>query len=144
MKTTPVKLKSKRNKTKMAHKLKTNSPDAGTNLSLLDVGFEIDLVDGTVAIKDGQLVITKGSAIALTLPPPTAGLPTAAVPGDDGKVLRITSTTPFAHVITCSQGFNGKGASGTATFGAAKGNGMVLMAHQGQWYNVSQTGITYA
>jgi hypothetical protein len=128
----------------MPHKLKTTSPDAGTNLALLDVGFEIDLVDGTVAIKDGQLVITKATAIALTLPPPTAGLPTAATPGDDGKILRITSTTAVAHVITCSQGFNAKGSPGTATFGAAKGNGMVLMAHQGQWYNVSNTGITYA
>jgi hypothetical protein len=128
----------------MGHKIATTSPDQGTSASKLDDGFEIDLVDGTVAIKEGKIAITKATAIALTLPPPTAGLPTAAVPGDDGKILRITSTTAAAHVITCSQGFNAKGSSGTATFGAAKGNGMVLMAHQGQWYNVSNTGITYA
>jgi hypothetical protein len=128
----------------MGHKLKSTSPDQGTNLSLLDVGYENDGADGAVQIKEGQLVITKATAIALTLPAPTAGLPTAAIPGDDGKVLRITSTTAVAHVITCPQGFNGKGASGTATFGAAKGNGMVLMAQGGQWYNVSNTGITYA
>lgn len=126
------------------HKVKSNSPDQGTNMALLDVGFEVDAADGTVAIKDGQIVITKATAIALTLAPPTAGLPTAATPGDDGKILRITSATAVAHVITCSQGFNAKGSSGTATFGLAKGNGMVLMAYQGQWYNVSNTGITYA
>jgi hypothetical protein len=128
----------------MGHKISATSPDAGTNLAKVDVGYELDAVDGTVAIKDGQVVISKGSAIALTLPAPAAGLPTASTPGDDGKVLRIVSTTAFAHVVTCAQGFNGKGASGTATFGAAKGNGCELIAQGGQWYNLVQTGVTYA
>ena len=126
------------------NKLKAGSPDIGTNISLLDVGFEVDAVNGTVGIKDGQLVITDAAAIALTLNPPVAGLPTATPPGDDGKVLRIVSTTAAAHVITCSQGFNAKGASGTATFGAAKGNGLILISYQGRWYVLASTGITLA
>lgn len=128
----------------MGHKIATTSPDAGTNLSKVDVGYELDAVDGTVAIKDGQVVITKASAIALTLPAPVAGLPTLTPAGDDGRVLRIVSTTAVAHVVTCPQGFNAKGSSGTATFGAAKGNGMELIAQGGQWYNLAQTGVTYA
>lgn len=124
------------------HKIKTSSPDVGTNLAVFDLGYEEDLANGTVAIKEGVVVITKATAIALTLNPPTAGLPTAG--GDDGKVLRIVSITAAAHVVTCSQGFNAKGSSGTATFGAAIGNGAILVARGGQWYNNAQTGITYA
>jgi hypothetical protein len=120
-------------------KLAAKSPDQGTNLSTIDGAFslEVDAADGTVAIKEGNVLITKGSAIALTLAPPTAG-------ADDGKVLRIVSTTAFAHVVTCSDGFNAKASSGTATFGAAKGNAANLVAYNGHWYNFSEQGITYA
>jgi hypothetical protein len=126
----------------MSHKLKANSPDQGSSVALFDLGFEVDLVNATAAIKEGVLMITKGTAIALTLAPPVAGLPNAS--GDDGKVLRIVSTTAAAHVVTCSDGFNAKGSSGTATFGAAIGNAATLVAYNGHWYNVAQAGITYA
>jgi hypothetical protein len=93
--------------------------------------------DGAIAILMGSGMITKGSAAALTLAAPTATT-------DDYKVLRIASTTAFAHVITCPQGFNGKGASGTATFAASKGSSVTLVAYQGQWYVSANVGATLA
>src|SRR5260370_24350011 len=125
----------------MAHKLKAGSPDQGTNLAAFDLGFEVDLVNATIAVKEGVVVITKATPIALQLNAPVAGLPNAG--GDDGKILRIVSTTAQAHVVTSpTVGFNAKGASGTATFGAAIGNATTLVAYQGNWYNVAQQEIT--
>lgn len=97
--------------------------------------------DGAISIPTAgwsTFSITKGSAAALTLAAPTAGT-------DDGKILEIVSETAFAHVITCgTDGFNAKGSSGTATYGAAKGNVCRLMARNGHWWNMGNTGITYA
>lgn len=126
----------------MSHKIATNSPDASTNVGKLDLGYENLAGDGTVSIKDGREVISKATAAAITLPPPTAGLPTAG--GDDGKELTIVSSTAAAHVITCSQGFNGKGSSGTATFAASKGSSVTLVAFNGQWYVSANVGATLA
>ena len=82
--------------------------------------------------------ITKGSAAALTLAAPVAGT-------DDGKEIEIYSETAFAHVVTCaSEGFNGKGSTGTATFGAAKGNAMRVRARNGHWWSLNGLGVTYA
>lgn len=124
--------------------IKSNSPDQGTNVVAGDAPLTVYLVDATMTVKKGRAVITKSSAIALTLPAPVAGLPTDATPGDDGRMLEFISTTAAAHVVTCAQGFNGKGSSGTATLGAAKGNGFRIMAYGGQWYNAGNTGCTYA
>lgn len=126
----------------MPHKIAASSPDVNTNVGKLDLGFENIAGDGTVTIKDGREVLSKATAAAITLAPPTAGLPT--VGGDDGKELTIVSTTAVAHVVTCSQGFNGKGSSGTATFGLAKGNGITLVAFNGQWYVTANVGVTLA
>lgn len=99
--------------------------------------------DGAVGVVAGANAITKGSALAGTLAAPTAGAPEAG--GDDGAVIVIYSETAFAHVITCaSVGFNGKAASGTLTFGAAKGNGVTLLARNGQWWVLSNVGVTVA
>jgi hypothetical protein len=92
--------------------------------------------DGTVDIVNGTIYISKGSAAAITLAAPTDGT-------DDGKVLKFVSTTAYAHVITSPvDGFNAAGSSGTATFGAAKGNSIVLMALKGHWYVRSAIGIS--
>lgn len=94
--------------------------------------------DGAITIKRGAAYITKGSIAALTLAAPTAGT-------DDFKFLFITSTTAFAHVITSSvRGFNGKGSSGTLTWAAAKGNSIVLMAYNGDWWVFAPNGVTVA
>lgn len=127
----------------MSRKLSSSSPDVGTNFAVLDDGYQVLSADGAISIKDGVCVITKGTAVAATLAKPTAGAISAG--GDDGRILRVVSSTAAAHVITCStDGFNAKGSSGTATFGAAIGNGTTLIAYNGHWYNLAQTGITYA
>src|SRR4051812_5164046 len=99
--------------------------------------------DGAITAKTGTVMITKGSIAALTLAAPIAGNRDAG--GDDGKELCIQSTTAFAHVITSGvRGFNAKGSSGTATFAAAKGNGIYLVAWNGDWWVTSNVGVTVA
>jgi hypothetical protein len=90
--------------------------------------------DGAITQKLGTVTISKGSAAAMTLAAPTSGT-------DDGKHLTILSTTAFAHVVTGAAGFNG-GANHTATFGAAVGNMLKLVAIGGVWYEEPSTGIT--
>ena len=89
--------------------------------------------------RTGTLVRTyNGGAGAYALAAPTAG-------ADDYKILRIVSLSAQAHVVTCStDGFNAKGSSGTATFAAAIGNAVYLMAYNGHWYAVMKTGVTVA
>lgn len=96
--------------------------------------------DGALALPTGggsrTVTITKGSAAALTLAAPTT------VP--DGTTLTIVSTTAFAHTVTqTTPGFNGGGAaSDVATFGAAAGNSISLIATGGVWYVTNLTGVT--
>lgn len=95
-------------------------------------------VDGAIAIKSGVAYLTKATAGAYTLANPTAGV-------DDGKVVTILSVTAVAHTVTNPAGFNDGGAStDVATFGAAKGNNLVVTAYQGKWYVVTSVGITLA
>jgi hypothetical protein len=99
---------------------------------------QIASADGAINLKHGDVFITKGSAAALTLANPVAGT-------DDGKILRIVSTTAFAHTVSnaAGAGFNGGGAaSDVATFGAAKGNVLTVKAYQGVWYVTGSIGIT--
>jgi hypothetical protein len=95
--------------------------------------------DGAITAKSGNVLITKGSAAAITIAAPTAGT-------DDGKELVIVSTTAFAHTVTnTSPGFNNNGAgSDVGTFGAAKGNGLSLVAYNGAWYVIGNIGVTLA
>jgi hypothetical protein len=95
--------------------------------------------DGAITAKEGVVLITKGSAAALTLAAPTTGV-------DNGKVMRVVSTTAFAHTVTqTTPGFNGGGAgSDVGTFAAAAGNGLTLVAYQGTWYVTNNTGVTIA
>ncbi len=98
--------------------------------------------DGTVSIKSGAVYLQKGSAAAITLPAPVAGAPSAG--GDDGKRITIFSETAFAHVVTCAQGFNRKGASGTATASLAANNWFTVEARNGQYNVIGNTGFTLA
>jgi hypothetical protein len=105
--------------------------------------YNVASVDGAIALKSGSIFITKGSIAALTIAAPVAGAPSAG--GDDGKELVIVTETAFAHVITSgTDGFNAKGSSGTATFAAAKGNGVTLAARNGHWWVISNIGVTIA
>jgi len=97
--------------------------------------------DGAIAILVGLVLITKGSAAALTLAAPTPGGPGV---GDDGKHLSFMSTTAFAHVVTTPAN-KINGAKLTATFAAAVANNIEFIAYNGIWYvqNTPQ-GVTLA
>lgn len=92
--------------------------------------------DGAITIKSGVVFITKGSAAAITLADPTTGT-------DDGKELKIVSTTAFSHTVTNTTGFNGSG--GTYDVATSQ-NGLVgssspgdgqclhLVAYTAKWF----------
>lgn len=87
----------------------------------------------------GLAVITKGTAAALTLAAPVAGVP--AVGGMDGLLLSILSTTAAAHTVTApSNKING--GSAVITFSAAIANNATLRAYNGIWYVMGSTGAT--
>lgn len=107
--------------------------------------IQVLAADGAITIKSGKVIITKGSAAAITLAAPTAGL--LAAGGDDGKELEVYSTTAFAHTVTISGGLAGAGASAdVATYGAAAANRMRLFAYNGAWYlsGGAVVGVTFA
>lgn len=94
--------------------------------------------DGAIKITSGIVQITASSAATITIPDP---------PADDDGLLIIMSTTAQAHTVSnaAGSGFNAGGAgSDVATFGAAIGNNLVLVAIKGKWYVVTSTGITLA
>ena len=92
--------------------------------------------DAGIALTMGFVFITKSTAAALTLAAPAVA--------DNGKQLSIISTTAAAHTVTqASAGFNGAGASGdVATFGAAIGNSITLVAYDQKWWVINLTGVT--
>lgn len=95
--------------------------------------------DGAIQIRPGTVIVTKGSAAAITIANPTSGV-------HDFMEITILSVTAFAHTVTRSTtGFNNAGASGdVATFGTAAGNSMTIVAYQGVWYTKNLTGVTLA
>ena len=104
--------------------------------------FDVASADGAITIPTRgrkHVFITKASAAALKLAAPTATT-------HDGVEIVIVSTTAAAHTITGSTtGMNDLGTSGdVGTFGVAKGNGMTLVAYQGDWYVTSNIGVTLA
>lgn len=96
--------------------------------------------NGAITIKSGVALLTKADgAVAATLAAPT---PTT----DDGKILYIVSTTAQAHTITATTiGFNAADTAGdVATLGGAIGDGLVVVAYQGEWYVLAKTNATIA
>ena len=102
--------------------------------------------DGAAGIALNNFVdtyfITKGTAAAITLAAPTAGLPRKG--GHDGMRITFVSTTAAAHTVTnSSPGFNNNGGSSdVGTFGVAIGNGFTVEAYNGAWYVVSSVNVT--
>lgn len=89
---------------------------------------------GAIAQKSGVVTISKAGVAAMTLAAPTSG-------ADDGKELKIISLTAFAHTVVGAVGYSG-GSNKTATFAAAIGNLLRLIALGGVWYQLPSTGIT--
>lgn len=83
------------------------------------------------------VIITKGTAAALTLAAPTATT-------HDGVEIVFVSTTAAAHTVTATTiGFNaGDAASDVGTFGGAIGDGLACVAYQGEWYTTNNVNVT--
>lgn len=109
-----------------------NSPDASTVIgaALNAKATEKDTASGAIAIKNGKVWLSAGSALAMTLALPTAG-------ADDFKELLIISDAAQAHTVTTpSNGINGN--KHIATF-AALGDSITLVALGGVWYRTNTT-----
>lgn len=85
--------------------------------------------DGAISVASQVALLTKGTAQAMTLAAPTATT-------HDGVIIHIVSTTAAAHTITATTiGFNaGNTDSDVATLGGAIGDGLSVVAYQGEWY----------
>lgn len=93
---------------------------------------------GAITVAQSTVIITKtGSLAALTLAAPTAA--------QNGLVLRVLSSTAFAHTITATSliddGVTG-GSKTTATFGAFAGASIELVAYEGKWLVQSKNVVT--
>lgn len=100
---------------------------------------QIASASGAITITAGTVFITAGSAATLTLADPSVA--------DNGAILWIICHTAAAHVVTNAggAGFNDADTSGdVATFGAAIGNNLVLIAYDGIWHIVNNVGATVA
>ena len=95
--------------------------------------------DGAITISTGVVVLTKGSAAAITLAKPVAG--SAASGGQDGSRLLIVAGSAQAHVVT-GPASSINGTLHIGTFTAAIGNAFELVAYNGGWLAAVLNGVT--
>jgi hypothetical protein len=88
----------------------------------------LQAVDGAITHVGGTHALTKGSAGAYTLTPPTAG--------EEGTRIFLVSRSAFAHVVTLTEGLGGKGAAFDVMTFAAVGDGIELQADNLHWVPV--------
>lgn len=93
--------------------------------------------DGAITVQSGIVLLTKGSAAAITLAAPSS---------QDGTEITITSTTDFAHVVTVTGGmWDGTATTNTtATFPVVAGGAVTLVAFGTDWYVTNIQGVTVA
>lgn len=114
---------------------------SGTLSATIHAGASQDTItakstDGAIASAPGTIVITKGSALGSS----TLATPTTTT--HDGYILRIVSSTGYAHVVSVASGKVNGGSNTTLTFGAQIGNSITLIAYQGVWYVLGNVGVT--
>lgn len=91
----------------------------------------ITATNTTIAIKSGVVFIAPLSgAMAIVLPDPVNVI-------DDGNIIEIIAVLNAAHTVTSSCLFNATG--GTATFGGARGDSMILRAYNAVWWTSGNT-----
>lgn len=85
--------------------------------------------------------VNSAGADLMTLKAPNVG--DAFSGGDDGKIIRITSTTAFAHKITSPVTTLQTGLAGTTsiTFPAFAGASVTLKANAGKWQLIAFNGV---
>jgi len=93
--------------------------------------------DGAITIASGLVVLSKGSAAAITLAAPSA---------QDGTRITVISTSAAAHVITVTGGlWDGTATTNTtATFTAVQGCAITMIASGTAWYVESLNQVTCA
>jgi hypothetical protein len=103
--------------------------DAGRNQYVANTGGPTHGygANGAITITAGVHRITKTSAAAMTLAPPTAG--------DDGMVIDVEAGTAFAHTLTVTGGLGGNAGDDVVTF-AKVGDGIRLRASNLFWVPV--------
>ncbi|MCR4374685.1 MAG: hypothetical protein NUW22_07530 [Acidobacteria bacterium] len=96
-------------------------------------------VDGAITIQPGEHLLTKATAGAYTIAAPSQS--------QNGIVLKITSRTDAAHVITAPSAIIGDGTTGanvTLTFAAYIGASVTLIADNGKWNTLALEAVTPA
>lgn len=96
---------------------------------------------GAVTIQNSTVVITKtGSLAALTLAVPTTA--------QNGLRICFTSTTAFAHTVTCPSAIINRGVTGdpvtVGTLAAFPGAGFTVEAYAGKWNVVANVVTSFA
>ena len=118
---------------------------------------DASVIGATNALPDGSLIIlagtadvlnphsaqdyevTTGSADLTTLAAPNAGDPSTG--GDDGKIIRFTSTTAFAHKITSTGNLQtGTSSVNSVALAANAGASVTLKAYNGKWQIIASNG----
>lgn len=104
--------------------------------------MQVVAASGAITIPDrGRklVVITLGSAAAVTIAAPTATT-------HDGVEIWVTSATAQAHTLTATTiGFNaGNAGTDVGTFGGAIGDGIGFVAYQGEWLVLNNINVTLA
>jgi len=126
----------------------SQNAELGTKLAALQLSSEkfaqetpqLLVADGAITVKNGVCKIAKTVAgvVAATLANPTDVT-------DDYKELLIINFQAQANTVTCTGGFGNGGTSyDVATFAAAVGQTLKLMALGGKWYIVGNNGATIA
>lgn len=116
----------------------SNLPDG----SLTQLSGTADVIPNHSA---GDYEVTNAAAADLcTLGAPTAGDPLAG--GDDGKIIRFTSTSAFAHRITSTGNLQtGTASVNSVTLAAFAGASVTLKAFNGKWQIIgSNAALTLA
>ncbi len=111
--------------------------------SIRTSGMQYSGATGAKAISPyaGSAFLTKSTAgTDYTLAAPISGLGING--GDDGTELTIITTTAAAHVVTVGAGLINGATNGKATFTAAIGNSVTLVASGGVWYVKALNGVT--
>lgn len=111
----------------------------GTHIGGQQDAVVVASADGAISIAPKTVFITKAGVCAMTLAAPTATT-------HDGYIIRFVATTAAAHTLTATTiGFNKADAAGdVATFGGAIGDGLTVIAYQGEWYILSSINISLA
>jgi hypothetical protein len=108
------------------------------SLTIGGVVLHEDLPDtALISIDMGVVTLSKVGVVTATLAKPTTVT-------DDHKRLYVVSLTAQAHTLAVVGGSFGNGGAGEnlATWDAAIGAGIALVAFGGEWYITNKTGVT--